>query len=319
MASDRRTRCEGRAQGSRAHLLTDMSVNSGSPFRAGLIGKSIQASLTPAMHMIEGQQQGLEYAYELLDLDYLKDDARDLYCLLVQVENAGFGGLNITHPCKQAIIPYIDVLSDEAAALGAVNTVVLRDGQRYGYNTDWWGFAESFRRTLPSADLTAVVQLGAGGAGAATAFAILQLGARKLTIFDKEATRAALLAKTMQQHFPNAVVSAGNDLAAAMSHTGGLIHATPTGMINYPGIPLPAELLRPSLWVAEIVYFPLETELLIEAARRGCSVLHGGGMAVFQAVRAFHLFTGIEPDAERMLRHFAELTGEHQQHHQGLG
>jgi shikimate dehydrogenase len=98
-------------------------------------------------------------------------------------------------------------------------------------------------------------------------------------------------------------------VAAAMSHADGLIHATPTGMAKYPGLPLPAHLLRPDLWVAEIVYFPMETELLREARRIGCRTLGGAGMAVFQAVQAFRLFTGIAPDPQRMLQHFASMSG----------
>ena len=87
----------------------------------------------------------------------------------------------------------------------------------------------------------------------------------------------------------------------------GLVHATPTGMAAHPGLPLDPDLLSPRHWVAEIVYFPLETELLKEAARRGCRIVNGGGMAVYQAAKAFELFTGIAPDAERMIRHFASL------------
>ncbi|MGE6742927.1 shikimate dehydrogenase [Allorhizobium pseudoryzae] len=277
-------------------------------FEAGLIGKGIQASLTPAMHMAEGRAQGLEYHYHLLDLDEVDRGAEALPELIADAERRGFGGLNITHPCKQQVIALLDDLSQEARALGAVNTVVLRDGRRHGHNTDWWGFAESFRLGLPGADLASVVQLGAGGAGAATAFAILRSGARALTIFDQDHDRAQKLVEIMRQHFDKAAIRVGTDLAGSMANASGLIHATPTGMVNYPGLPLPAALLEPSLWVAEIVYFPLHTELFVEARRRGCRVLNGGGMAVFQAVKAFELFTGIEPDAQRMLNHFAQMT-----------
>jgi shikimate dehydrogenase len=100
---------------------------------------------------------------------------------------------------------------------------------------------------------------------------------------------------------------AGTDLAAAMAQADGLIHATPTGMAKHPGLPLPAALLRPSMWVSEIVYFPLQTALLQAAAAMGCRTMTGGGMAVFQAVHAFELFTGVAPDSERMLAHFAAL------------
>ncbi|MDW5317294.1 shikimate dehydrogenase [Rhizobium sp. PL01] len=278
------------------------------PLKAGLIGAGIQASLTPAMHMQEGAAQGFAYDYELIDLNQRGLSPDSLPDLLTQAEQHGLSGLNITHPCKQLVIPYLDELSDEARALGAVNTVVLKGGRRYGHNTDWWGFAESFRRGLPGADLGAAVQIGAGGAGVATAYAILSLGLRSLAVFDLDQQRATYLAQALSALFPEATITAPGDLALAMRSAAGLIHATPTGMARYPGTPLPPELLSPRHWVAEIVYFPLETELLKTARQRGCRVLNGGGMAVFQAVGAFCLFTGREPDAGRMKQHFDSLT-----------
>lgn len=278
------------------------------PMRAGLIGAGIQASLTPAMHMKEGSAQGLRYDYELIDLNEIGATPDDLPKLLRDAEARGLCGLNITHPCKQAVTAYLDELSPDARALGAVNTIVLKDGRRYGHNTDWWGFAESFRRGLPSADLSSAVQIGAGGAGVATAYAILSLGLRMLTVFDRDMERANALVRTMSELFPDAIIRTQDSLTAAMADAAGLIHATPTGMAAHPGLPLPPDLLQPRHWVAEIVYFPLETLLLKEARQRGCATLDGGGMAVFQAVGAFHLFTGLEPDAARMLSHFKALT-----------
>ncbi len=278
------------------------------PIRAGLIGAGIQASLTPAMHMREGAAQGLSYEYELIDLNEIGASSADLPKLLADAEARGLSGLNITHPCKQAVIPFLDELSGEARALRAVNTVVLKNGRRFGHNTDWWGFAESFRRGLPDADLSTVVQLGAGGAGVATAYAILSMGARRLVVFDREQERAEELATAMAALFPAARIEAGSDLAAAMRTASGLVHATPTGMAKYPGLPLDAALLEARHWVAEIVYFPLQTALLQAARQRGCRTLDGGGMAVFQAVGAFQLFTGLEPSAERMLAHFRSMT-----------
>ncbi|WP_132073098.1 shikimate dehydrogenase [Sinorhizobium americanum] len=279
------------------------------PLKAGLIGAGIQASLTPAMHMAEGAAQGLSYAYELIDLQALGATEDDLPRLIAEAEARGLAGLNITHPCKQAVIAHLDELAPDARRLGAVNTVVLKGGRRYGHNTDWWGFAEAFLRGLPDVDLSAAVQLGAGGAGVATAYAALSLDLRQLTVFDREPERAEALAGMLSPLFPEAEIAAGTDLAAAMTEAAGLIHATPTGMAKYPGLPLDAGLLAPRHWVAEIVYFPLETALLEEARRRGCRTLDGGGMAVFQAVGAFRLFTGLEPDAGRMLEHFRTMTG----------
>ncbi len=276
-------------------------------FIVGLIGAGIQASRTPAMHEREGAEQGLRYTYRLIDLEKLGAGADALPDLIANAEREGFAGLNITYPCKQAVIPLLTDLSDDARALGAVNTVVLRDGRRIGHNTDWWGFAESFRRSMAGAKLDRAVQLGAGGAGAAVAHAALTLGIGQLTLFDIDHVRAERVAVNLARRFGEGRAIAGTDVPAAMVRTDGLIHATPTGMVKYPGLPLPAALLRPQLWVAEIVYFPLETELLRNARNLGCRTLNGGGMAVFQAVEAFRLFTGITPDAERMSRHFASM------------
>ena len=273
----------------------------------GLIGSGIQASRTPALHEREGAEQGLRVIYKLIDLDELHLQADALPDLLQAAERMGFAGLNITHPCKQRIIPLLDELSPDASALGAVNTVVLKDGRRIGHNTDWWGFAENFRRGLPDVKRDRVVQLGAGGAGAAVAHAALTLGTGHLVIFDVEPDRARRLAADLATRFGAGRVEAGENLTTALAAADGLVHCTPTGMANHPGLPLPFELLRPALWIAEIVYFPLETDLLRMGRALGCRTLNGGGMAVFQAAEAFRLFTGIAPDAERMLRHFSTM------------
>jgi shikimate dehydrogenase len=273
--------------------------------QVGLIGAGIQASRTPRMHEAEAAAQGMRCVYRLIDLDMLGLGVEALPELVSLAEQARFAGLNITHPCKQAVMPLLDALSPEASAIGAVNTVVFRDRKRIGHNTDWWGFAESFRRGLPDAQTAQVVQLGAGGAGAAVAYAMLTLGARMLAIVDVERARAETLAASLAHRFGGARVLAAADLAEVMESADGLINTTPVGMAKYPGLPLPATFLRRDLWVAEIVYFPLETALLHAARMLGCRTLAGSGMTIFQAAAAFRLFTGLEPDAERMARAFA--------------
>jgi shikimate dehydrogenase len=276
---------------------------------AGLIGAGIQASRTPALHEHEGDAQGLRYLYRLIDLDQLQLDSTALPDLLMAAERMNFTGLNITFPCKQAIIPLLDELSPEARGIGAVNTVVLKDGKRIGHNTDCLGFAEGFRRGLNGVAVQRVVQMGAGGAGAAVAHALLSEGVQQLSIFDVELSRAQSLADNLNQHFGSARAVAGHDLALTLAEADGLVNTTPMGMKKLPGMPVPVELLRAELWVAEIVYFPLETELLRNARALGCRTLDGGNMAVFQAVKAFELFSGIAPDAQRMLAHFQSLNG----------
>lgn len=284
-------------------------MNRNNVILAGLIGAGIQASRTPALHEHEGDEQGLRYLYRLIDLDQLQLDSNALPDLLLAAERMNYTGLNITFPCKQAIIPLLDELSPEARGIGAVNTVVLKDGKRVGHNTDCLGFAEGFRRGLPDVARERVVQMGAGGAGAAVAHALLSEGVRQLSIFDVDVERAESLANNLNQHFGAGRAMAGHDLSNALSQADGLVNTTPMGMAKLPGMPVPAALLRPELWVAEIVYFPLETELLRNARALGCRTLDGGNMAVFQAVKAFELFSGVAPDAQRMLAHFQSMKG----------
>jgi shikimate dehydrogenase len=220
----------------------------------------------------------------------------------------GFAGLNITYPCKQLVIPLLDALSEEARAIGAVNTVV-REGKRLiGYNTDGSGWAWGFQRALPKADLSRVVLLGAGGAGAAVGYAALGLGVLELTIFDAEPSRAAALASSLRKHFRGRKVSSAENLERPMQSASGMIHCTPVGMTGHAGMPLDESLLRPSMWVSEIVYVPLETGLLKAARRTGCATADGGHMNVGQAIRGFELFTGREADAARMEAHFRRLA-----------
>jgi shikimate dehydrogenase len=272
----------------------------------GLIGAGIQLSLTSAMQEEEARHHGLRLHYQLIDLDRTPGSLAQLPALLTAARIMGFAGLNITYPCKQAVLPLLDELSTEARAMGAVNTVVIRDGRLVGHNTDGSGWAWGFRRALPDADLRCVVLLGAGGAGSAIAHAVLGLGAKQLRIVDTDRVRAEALAKALtEQHGVRAVAYA--DAAQALAGASGLIHATPTGMAKIPGLPVDAALLRPELWVSEVVYFPIETELLKTARALGCRTVDGGTMAVGQAVGAFELFTGLLADAARMEQHFRRL------------
>jgi shikimate dehydrogenase len=282
-------------------------VTAARSFLVGLIGAGIQASLTPAMHEREGARHGLRYVYRRIDLDVLGVGVEALPRLLDDAEREGFSGLNITYPCKQAVIPYLDELSDDARAIGAVNTVVFRAGRRIGHNTDCSGFAMSLRAGLADAPRGRVVQLGAGGAGAAVAHAALGEAVRCLVLSDPDVQKAGALAAALCARFGAGRSVVAPDLAPEMARADGLIHATPTGMVKHPGLPLPAALLRPSLWVAEIVYFPIETELLRVARQLGCRTVDGSSMAVYQAVYAFELFTGIAADAVSMRRDFDQL------------
>lgn len=274
----------------------------------GLIGSGIQKSLSPRLHEEEARHQGIRLFYQIIDLDISGASVDDLPTLIRAARIMNFAGLNITFPCKQAVIPLLDDLSDEARTMGAVNTVVNQGGKLVGHNTDGSGWAWGFRRQLPDADLSRVVLLGTGGAGAAIAHAVLRLGARHLVLVDQDPSRARALADALNTMYGNGRASANADIASALLEANGLIHATPTGMDKLPGLPLDAALLQPQLWVSEVVYFPLETALLKAARAEGCPTADGGGMAVGQAVGAFKLFTGMEPDALRMDAHLRAMV-----------
>lgn len=285
-------------------------MNHRQPYLVGLIGNGIGPSLTPALHMAEGRAQGLDYVYRTLDLGTLGLAPEQVGEILNWARALGYNGLNITHPCKQLVLPHLDDIDPVAATLGAVNTVVFEDGRAVGYNTDTTGFAHGFEEGLPGAPVSHVALLGAGGAGTAVADAMLRLGTAHLSIVDLDVDRADHLARELAGRHPEARIagSSFDKLSALLPEVDGLVHATPTGMAEHPGIAFDPALLHPDLWVADIVYRPLDTALLQAARGAGCRTLDGGHMAVHQAVDAFALITGTTPDAARMSTHFRNLV-----------
>ncbi|MDZ5143972.1 shikimate dehydrogenase [Microbacterium testaceum] len=285
-------------------------MNDAHPYLVGLIGTGVLPSLTPPMHMAEARALGITYVYRPLDLTALGIAPDRIGDLLAWAERLGYDAVNVTHPCKQSVLVHLDRVDPVAAALGAVNTVLFTPAGRVGYNTDTTGFAAAFGDGLPGAGTRHVVQLGAGGAGSAVADALLRLGTTRLSIVDLDPVRATALADDLGRRHPLAAVDTASaaDLPAVLADADGLVHCTPVGMAEHPGLPLDADLLRPELWVADIVYRPLDTELLVTARERGCRTLSGGRMAVHQAVAAFALITGTRPDPDRMTAHFLDLV-----------
>ena len=276
----------------------------------GLVGDGVMPSLSPHMHEREGDVQGVRYLYRPVDLHELDLPATAVGDLLQSAYRMGFNGLNITHPCKQLVLQHLDEIAPDAERLGAVNTVVIREGRFIGYNTDFSGFAAALASGLPGATLDRVVQLGAGGAGSAVAYALLTAGVRELDLVDTDAARCAARVAELAGFFPDRTVTARTtaELPQLMTQADGLVHCTPVGMAAHPGVPLDMSLVESRHWVADIVYRPIETELVREARAKGCAVLDGGRMAVGQAADAFRIFTGRQADADRMRSHFLELV-----------
>lgn len=273
----------------------------------GLIGAGIGGSLSPAMHEREGRLQGLKYYYQRVDLRELGLATDALPELVTAAERMGFSGLNITHPCKQRVVDCLDELSAEARAIGSVNTVQFKHGKRIGHNTDGPAFIRSFGEELSDCACRSIVLLGAGGAGVAIAHMLLSTVDTHLIVHDVEQDRMRSLVDRLAQVYGSNRVRAAGNVPEAIAAADGIINATPQGMAESPESPVPDRLLGPSQWVADIVYFPLETRLVAAARSAGCRVMDGGGMAVYQAAGAFEIFTGIVPDAARMRQHFRDL------------
>lgn len=272
--------------------------------RSGLIGRAITKSRSPWLHEQEAHAQGLDLSYRLFDFNELGLEDGDLGRLLDDLRAEGFSGVNVTYPFKQTIMPLLDELAESAALVGAVNTIAIRDGRLTGHNTDMEGFRDSVVEGLPGAPLDRVLQMGAGGAGAAVGCALLSLGVERLDLCDVDLGRAQALAQSLAARFGEGRVVARDIARLDTSDLDGIVNATPMGMAAHPQSAIAADRILSRHWVADIVYFPLETEMLRIARGKGCRVLDGSGMVISQAAKAFELITGHAADSRRMRNSF---------------
>jgi shikimate dehydrogenase len=273
-------------------------------YLAGLVGRGIGDSRSPEMHEREAAALGLSLVYRAVDFDQLGYDDGRLDETIRALQSIGFDGVNVTHPFKQKVLASLDRVSADASALGAVNTVVFRGGTRQGFNTDWTGFRASLQLGLPNAALREVAQIGCGGAGSAVAYALLSMGVGCLRLFDPDSHKSQAMAQRIGIHFSGSAMIVAASAAAALDGADGVVQTSPVGMTSHPGVPFPIRFLRADMWVSDVVYFPIETELLRAARKLGCATLAGGGMAVHQAADAFRLITDVEPSVTRMMAAF---------------
>ena len=274
--------------------------------KAALIGKGIAASLTPTLHEAEGAALGLDYTYGRYDLATLQYAGWSLAMAVDAAQAAGCRGVNVTYPFKQDVMALPDEISPQARDIGAVNTVVFEGDRRIGHNTDYIGFSAAFEREMQGISRETVLLLGAGGAGCAVGLSMIDLGAKTLWIHDKNQDAAQDLADRLADLRPDASCA----VWASQGEVDGIINATPMGMASHPGQAISLDDVTTRQFIGDIVYYPLQTALLCDAAARGLRVMPGGGMAVGQAAAAFELFTGLPADVARMTAHFHTLTQE---------
>ena len=267
----------------------------------GLIGRSLETSRMPLVHMSEGQALGLDLHVDRIDPAEMKRARPSLAEMLDTIEMAGFSGALVSAPYKQAAVAHLDELSETARRVGAVTTIAFRGGVRLGHNSLSWAFAETMRRGLFGAKLDTVLIVGAGGTGGAVAHALTQLNVGRILIHDADPALAEQTALSC-----GGVVA--NDLTAAMAEADGIVNATQIGRADMPGLPLPVDHLEQRHWVADLIDIPFETELVTAAHARGCAVLNGVNTATYKAIHDFHLLTGRAPSVSR-IRAAVEMFG----------
>jgi shikimate dehydrogenase len=266
----------------------------------GIIGWPVAHSLSPVMHNAAFQSLGLDWAYVPLPVrpERLAEAIQGLRAL-------GFKGANVTIPHKEVVMPLLDGLSSAAQAIGAVNTVVVREaGGLVGENTDWAGFLASLRDAGfdPSGRRCAVI--GAGGGARAVVYALALAGGHPV-VFNRTLERSIRLVEDLRVAFPD--VKTGAHPLEDLCRIGGemvlLVNATPLGM--WPQVdasPWTDDLPLPShLTVCDLIYNPLETKLLRQAREAGAMTIGGLGMLVHQGAAAFQLWTGLEPPVDVMM------------------
>ena len=277
-------------------------------YRIGLIGEHIGTSLSPMIHTAEAIAQGLtDFRYELIDLEAQPDAVEHLGEIIQEHVAAGFTGFNVTHPHKQHVIAHLDGLTAAARILGAVNNIILTQDGWIGHNTDHSGFLGGLHARLPEdAPRETAVLFGAGGAGAAVASALLDFGVQNLYVIDPQQAQldqlnerlAAILDEGLRLH------TGSPDMAAAwVPNANAVINATPIGMEHLPGTPFDVSLLTGDHWVADVIYRPLETQLLAHARSLGCHTVDGTAMLVEQAADTFEYQTGLAANRQRMRTH----------------
>ncbi|KXS15278.1 shikimate 5-dehydrogenase [Gonapodya prolifera JEL478] len=238
----------------------------------GLVASPILSSASPVMHEWAGLCLGATVHYHLMDRPSL--DAAGLKDVLHSLRRLGFAGSNVTFPYKEAVVPLLDSLSPGARALGAVNTVVVsKDGRLVGHNTDTTGFARAARHLVENSNR-------------AIGFALVELGVRDIRIVEADPSKAKALADALSAR-GGVNASINPSPSSAVVGAAGLINATPVGMRPNTSTPIPTSPLHSRLWVADAVYSPLWTPLLIAAREVGAKTMTGRDLALCSIYASF--------------------------------
>ncbi|PLS01224.1 shikimate dehydrogenase [Neobacillus cucumis] len=261
----------------------------------GVLGNPIGHSMSPVMH---------NDLFSLYDINaiYLPFQVKeeDLSDAVIGLRAIGAGGFNVTVPHKSKIIPFLDEVDELAASIGAVNTVVNRDGKLIGFNTDGLGFLKGLNEIVPKIEGKRILVIGAGGAARAIFFTLAKESPIQMDIANRTVEKAARLIEECPYSISSKALTI-EEAGSNLGHYDLVIQTTMIGMA--PKIteqPLSLKNLNPHSVICDIIYNPLETSLLREARERGAKVQNGIDMFVYQGALAFEKWTGISPDIQRM-------------------
>jgi shikimate dehydrogenase len=287
-----------------------MAATNGKAILAGVIGFPISHSLSPALHEFWLKQYAINGAY--VPLNVAPEQFRHTISVLASI---GFRGFNITLPHKETAWTLVDTRDEAASIIGAVNTIVVRDGCLHGSNTDAYGYIEhlktSAHTTLASHPLSQrhALIIGAGGAARAVCAGLIMAGCDRITITNRDKNRAQQLLRDIQHHFPKrslhlSLVDWENKQAAVNSDITLLVNTTQLGMHGQPTLDIDLQHLPTTAIVSDIVYRPLETALLAQGNALGLVCVDGIGMLLWQAQAGFEQWFGVKPEVSPQLRDY---------------
>jgi shikimate dehydrogenase len=272
--------------------------------RLGLIGDNIAASRSPALHRLAGEMCGLDVSYDLLVPRELK---LDFDATFDRARRDGYRGLNITYPYKERVVPRVRVDEPIVRSIAACNTVVFERTETIGTNTDYTGFRAAFRANFGPVAPGRVAMAGCGGVGKAIGFALAELDAKTLQLFDTDRSKADQLAHALADAHPALDVQTAGSIEQACEAADGLVNCTPSGMVGHGGSAFPETGLGQRSWAFDAVYTPMDTPFLRAARAAGLSIMSGYELLLHQGVDCFRMFTGREVDVVELRRALAEF------------
>lgn len=266
--------------------------------KLGLIGVGIEKSRAPDLHRLAGHLCGIAVTYNLIQLESAVPERFD--DALSECESQGYCAVNVTHPFKERAAEVVNITSEQVRKLGAVNTVRFNsETETQGFNSDYTGFKRAFESRFPGHLPGKVAIVGAGGVGRAIAFGLVDLRAEEIRLFDQEVLKSESLAIALRTQTDSRILICST-LEDAATNVDGLINATPIGMHNHPGTPIPRFIVGTQSWAFDAVYTPVDTRFLLDAMDAGLEVLSGYELFFYQGVEAFEIFSGVRVDESRL-------------------